>query len=168
MQLMYYTVYRLQSHAAIECSQKLSASHLYFYLLPKCNLNLWNVLLLNIICDKWKFQIFNQLACLEYITCQVQSRLPLVGGFPYGSNLSLRSRRYSRARENGKLEIPPAQKRHILSSAHRMAPPILMFSYILIICQTHVFTPVQIYGFDVSYIRFIQCYEDKNTTFDSV
>ena len=30
--------------------------------------------------------------------------------------ISLRSRRYSRARENGKLEIPPAQKRHILSS----------------------------------------------------
>jgi hypothetical protein len=29
------------------------------------------------------------------------------------------SRRYSRARENGKLEIPPAQKLHILSSAHR-------------------------------------------------
>ena len=29
---------------------------------------------------------------------------------------SLRSRRYSRARENGKLEIPPAQKLHILSS----------------------------------------------------
>ena len=27
--------------------------------------------------------------------------------------------RYSRARENGKLEIPPAQKLHILSSAHR-------------------------------------------------
>ena len=40
---------------------------------------------------------------------------------------SLRSRRYSRARENGKLEIPPAQKRHILSSAHRMVPPILMY-----------------------------------------
>jgi hypothetical protein len=30
--------------------------------------------------------------------------------------ISLRSRRYSRARENGKLEIPPAQKLHILSS----------------------------------------------------
>jgi hypothetical protein len=29
---------------------------------------------------------------------------------------SLRSRRYSRARENGKLEIPPAQKLHILCS----------------------------------------------------
>jgi hypothetical protein len=29
---------------------------------------------------------------------------------------SLRSRRYSRARDNGKLEIPPAQKLHILSS----------------------------------------------------
>jgi hypothetical protein len=29
---------------------------------------------------------------------------------------SLRSRQYSRARENGKLEIPPAQKLHILSS----------------------------------------------------
>jgi hypothetical protein len=29
---------------------------------------------------------------------------------------SLRSRRYSQARENGKLEIPPAQKLHILSS----------------------------------------------------
>ena len=42
-------------------------------------------------------------------------------------SVSLRSRRYSRARENGKLEIPPAQKRHILSSAHRMVPPILMY-----------------------------------------
>ena len=42
--------------------------------------------------------------------------------------LSLRSRRYSRARENGKLEIPPAQKRHILSSAHRMVPPSLLRS----------------------------------------
>jgi hypothetical protein len=31
-------------------------------------------------------------------------------------SLSLRSRRYSQARENGKLEIPPAQKLHILSS----------------------------------------------------
>jgi hypothetical protein len=29
---------------------------------------------------------------------------------------SLRSRRYSLARDNGKLEIPPAQKLHILSS----------------------------------------------------
>ena len=32
------------------------------------------------------------------------------------SSPSLHSRRYSRARENGKLEIPPAQKLHILSS----------------------------------------------------
>ena len=30
---------------------------------------------------------------------------------------------YSRARENGKLEIPPAQKLHILSSAHRTHGP---------------------------------------------
>ena len=34
---------------------------------------------------------------------------------------SLRSRRYSRARENGKLEIPPAQKRHILSSPRQLS-----------------------------------------------
>ena len=34
------------------------------------------------------------------------------------SATSLRSRRYSRAQE-GKLEIPPAQKLSILSSAHR-------------------------------------------------
>jgi hypothetical protein len=26
-------------------------------------------ILLNIICDKWKFQTFNQLTRLEYITC---------------------------------------------------------------------------------------------------
>jgi hypothetical protein len=26
-------------------------------------------ILLNIICDKWKFQSFNQLTCLGYITC---------------------------------------------------------------------------------------------------
>ena len=35
---------------------------------------------------------------------------------------SLRSRRYSRARENGKLEIPPAQKLHILSSSGSWVP----------------------------------------------
>jgi hypothetical protein len=87
-----YIYYLYYQHATIECSQKLSASSVscqinltvialiyIFYLLRKslitlvcqrfCNLNLWNVLLLNIICDKWKFQTFNQLTCLEHITC---------------------------------------------------------------------------------------------------
>jgi hypothetical protein len=49
----------------------------------------------------------------------IQSGQPCVlNGFDY----SLRSRRYSRARENGKLEIPPAQKLHILSSSGSWVP----------------------------------------------
>ena len=73
-------------------------------------------------------------------------------------------------REREAIEIPPAQKLHILSSAHRTHGPahLTVSVFILIICQTHVFAPVQIYGFHVPYLRFIQCYEDKNTTFDSV
>ena len=36
-------------------------------------------------------------------------------------------------------------------------------------CQTlSRIAPVQIYNFDISYLRFIEYYEDKNTTFDSV
>ena len=50
-------------------------------------------------------------------------------------DISLRSRRYSRARENGKLEIPPAQKLHILSSAHRTHGSAHLNVFI---CQTHV------------------------------
>ena len=58
---------------------------------------------------------------------------------------SLRSRRYSRARENGKLEIPPAQKRHILSSAHRMVPPILMyFIYFNYLSNSRIYTSANI------------------------
>jgi hypothetical protein len=54
---------------------------------------------------------------------------------------SLRSRRYSWARENGKLEIPPAQKRHILSSAHCMVPPILMyFIYFNYLSNSRIYT----------------------------
>ena len=60
-------------------------------------------------------------------------------------NPSLRSRRYSRARENGKLEIPPAQKRHILSSAHRMVPPILMyFIYFNYLSNSRIYTSANI------------------------
>ena len=59
--------------------------------------------------------------------------------------ISLRSRRYSRARENGKLEIPPAQKRHILSSAHRMVPPILMyFIYFNYLSNSRIYTSANI------------------------
>jgi hypothetical protein len=58
---------------------------------------------------------------------------------------SLRSRRYSRARGNGKLEIPPAQKRHILSSAHRMVPPILMyFIYFNYLSNSRIYTSANI------------------------
>ena len=66
----------------------------------------------------------------DVITWDKTRQVKIEGEIIPGSNISdlvsLRSRRYSRA-QGGKLEIPPAQKLSILSSAHRaIVPPILM------------------------------------------
>ena len=65
---------------------------------------------------------------------------------------SLRSRRYSRAQENGQLEIPPAQKLHILSSAHRTHGSAHLNVFVKLF---HVLHQCKIYDFDVSYLRLI-------------